>query len=82
MVARLSDFSKTKSANQYRKSTTTHHRMQENSEQWLEYHRLYREARKDWKIVPYEKLIERIVEISPRLKVGDFGCGEAKIWKF
>jgi hypothetical protein len=24
-------------------------------------------------------MIEEIIEISPRLKVGDFGCGEAKI---
>ena len=24
-------------------------------------------------------MIEKIIEISPRLKVGDFGCGEAKI---
>jgi SAM-dependent methyltransferase len=53
--------------------------MRGNPEEWVEYHRLYREARKDWKIVPYQKMIERIVEISPRLKVGDFGCGEAKI---
>ncbi len=26
-----------------------------------------------------ERMIERIEQISPRFKVGDFGCGEAKI---
>jgi ribosomal RNA-processing protein 8 len=53
--------------------------MQENPEEWIEYHKLYREACKGWKVIPYEKMIEEIIEISPRLKVGDFGCGEAKI---
>ena len=53
--------------------------MQESSEEWIEYPRAYREACKDWKVIPYEKMIDRIIEISPRLKVGDFGCGEAKI---
>ncbi len=53
--------------------------MQRNPEEWIEYHRLYREARKGWKIIPYERMIERIEQISPRFKVGDFGCGEAKI---
>ena len=53
--------------------------MQENPEEWIEYHKLYREACKSWKVIPYEKMIEEIIEISPRLKVGDFGCGKAKI---
>ena len=44
-----------------------------------EYHRQYREARKTWSIIPYEVIIKRIKELSPRLQVGDFGCGEAKI---
>ena len=79
MVPSLSDFSKLNQQINTENSETTHLRMQENSEEWIEYHRLYREARKDWKVVPYEKMIERIIEISPRLKVGDFGCGEAKI---
>ena len=79
MVPGLSDFSKLNQQINKENSETTHNRMQENSEQWVEYHRLYREARKDWKVVPYEKMVERIIEISPRLKVGDFGCGEAKI---
>ena len=82
MVPSLSDFSKLNQQINTENSETTHLRMQANSEGSVEYHMLYREARKDWKVVPYEKMIERIIEISPRLKVGDFGCGEAKIMEF
>jgi hypothetical protein len=40
--------------------------MQENPEEWIEYHKLYREACKSWKVIPYEKMIEgkaKIMEI-------------------
>lgn len=47
--------------------------------EWEEYHRQYREARESWAIVPYEEIIKRIKQLSPRLLIGDFGCGEAKI---
>jgi SAM-dependent methyltransferase len=47
--------------------------------EWEEYHRQYREARKTWSIIPYEEIIKRIKQLSPRLQIGDFGCGEAKI---
>lgn len=30
-------------------------------------------------LVPYEEIIKRIRQLSPRLIIGDFGCGEAKI---
>lgn len=53
--------------------------MIENNEEWLEYHRQYREARITWTIVPFEHWISRIKQLSPRLEIGDFGCGEAKI---
>jgi hypothetical protein len=78
-IPKISDFSKLNQQINSENSETTHKRMKENSGEWIEYHRAYREARKDWKVVPYEKIIDRIIEISPRLKVGDFGCGEAKI---
>lgn len=60
-------------------SETTHHRMLKDPREWEEYHRQYREARKTWTIVPYEEIIKRIRQLSPRLMIGDFGCGEAKI---
>jgi len=79
MISHYSDFSKLNQQLNSENSQTTHFRMQRNPEEWIEYHRLYREARKGWKIIPYERMIERIEQISPRFKVGDFGCGEAKI---
>jgi len=30
-------------------------------------------------LIPYEEIIKRIKQLSPRLQIGDFGCGEAKI---
>jgi len=47
--------------------------------EWEEYHRQYREARKVWPVIPYEEIINRIKQLSPRLLIGDFGCGEAKL---
>jgi ribosomal RNA-processing protein 8 len=47
--------------------------------EWEEYHRQYRENRKNWSFIPYEEMIKRIRQLSPRLQIGDFGCGEAKI---
>jgi Hypothetical methyltransferase len=60
-------------------SDSTHRRMVNDPREWDEYHRQYREARKTWSIIPYEEMIKRIKELSPRLQIGDFGCGEAKI---
>ncbi len=60
-------------------SETTHDRMIADPEEWEEYHRKYREARKTWSIIPYEEIIKRLKALSPRLQIGDFGCGEAKI---
>jgi hypothetical protein len=44
-----------------RASETTHDRMLIDIKEWEEYHRQYREARKDWPIVPYEEIIKRII---------------------
>jgi hypothetical protein len=78
-IPRISDFSKLNQKINSENSQTTNRRLQQDPQEWIEYHRLYREARKEWKVVPYEKMVDRILEISPRLKIGDFGCGEAKI---
>ena len=43
-----------------------------------EHHRQYRETRKRWPIIPYD-VVKRIKQLSPRLQIGDFGCGEAKL---
>jgi superfamily II DNA or RNA helicase len=59
-------------------SETTHARLQENPEEWAQYHTLYREARKDWAVVPYEEMIRWCRQRSGYV-IGDFGCGEAKL---
>ena len=56
----------------------THERLRDNPEEWAQYHTLYREARKDWAVVPYEEMI-RWCQKRSGLVIGDFGCGEAKL---
>lgn len=59
-------------------SAKTHERLQENPEEWEQYHTLYREARKTWTVVPYEKIVDWCKK-RPGITVGDFGCGEALV---
>jgi superfamily II DNA or RNA helicase len=60
-------------------SETTHSRILKDPSEWDEYHRQYREARSTWNIIPFDEIIKRVKQLSPRLLIGDFGCGEAKI---
>jgi superfamily II DNA or RNA helicase len=60
------------------RSAATHERLQANPEEWANYHTLYREARKDWAVVPYEEMIRWCQQRSSYV-IGDFGCGEAKL---
>jgi hypothetical protein len=78
-VPRLGSFSILNQRINSEKSETTHVRFTENPEEWIEYHRSYREARKDWKVIPYEEILNKVSTNSPRLRIGDFGCGEAKM---
>jgi Hypothetical methyltransferase len=78
-IRKYGDFTRLNNQINTENSETTHHRMLKDVKEWEEYHRQYREARKTWSIIPYEVIIKRIKELSPRLQVGDFGCGEAKI---
>jgi hypothetical protein len=61
-------------------SHTTYKRLQENPEEWMQYHSLYQDARKTWSVIPYEDAIKWLKKRSD-LIVGDFGCGEALIAK-
>jgi superfamily II DNA or RNA helicase len=79
MVIKYGDFTRLNNKINNEKSETTHDRMLNDPREWEEYHRQYREARKTWAIVPYDEIIKRIRQLSPRLIIGDFGCGEAKI---
>ena len=60
------------------RSEVTHARLQANPEEWANYYTLYREARKDWAVVPYEEMIRWCQQRSGYV-IGDFGCGEAKL---
>lgn len=59
-------------------SKTTNERLKENPEEWYLYHTLYREARKAWAEIPFEK-ISKSLKKRPDWVIGDFGCGEAKL---
>lgn len=59
-------------------SKTTNERLKENPEEWYLYHTLYREARKTWAEIPFEKIAKSLKK-RPDWVIGDFGCGEAKL---
>jgi hypothetical protein len=78
-IRKYGDFTRLNNQINNENSETTHNRMLKDPREWEEYHRQYREVRKTWSIIPYEENIKRIRQLSPRLQIGDFGCGEAKI---
>jgi SAM-dependent methyltransferase len=78
-VIKYGDFTRLNNKINSENSDTTHHRILKDPKEWDEYHRQYREARKSWPIIPFDEIINRIKQLSPRLLIGDFGCGEAKI---
>ena len=61
-------------------SKTTYQRLQSNPEEWMQYHTLYQEARKNWSIVPYEEATKWLQKRTD-LVVADLGCGEALLAK-
>lgn len=75
---RYGDFSAMNRTWNQSRSSTTQARLQQNSEEWAQYHTLYREARKDWSVVPFEEFIRWAQQRSDYV-IGDFGCGEAKV---
>jgi len=78
-VVKYGDFTRLNNKINNENSETTHSRILKDPKEWDEYHRRYREARKSWPIIPFDEIIKRISQLSPRLMIGDFGCGEAKI---
>ncbi len=75
---RYGDFSGMNRTWNQTQSERTHARLQANPEEWTQYHTLYREARKDWAVVPFEEMIRWCEKRSGKI-IGDFGCGEAKL---
>lgn len=55
--------------------------MQKNPEEFFDYHRKLDEKRKGWSSDPRDIIISRIKTMSPLLRIGDFGCGTAKLMK-
>ena len=56
-------------------SKTTHQRLKEDKSEWINYHKLYSQARKNWNEIPYQ-VIANILKDRPEWLIGDFGCGE------
>ena len=79
-VRKFGDFSKMNHQLNSTNSATTHKRFQKSPEDWEYYHAMYREARKEWTIVPYQEAI-KWCKARPHLVIGDFGCGEALLAK-
>jgi hypothetical protein len=77
-LRRYGDFSTMNRTWNQGRSAATHARLQANPEEWANYHTLYREARKDWAVIPYEEMIRWCQQRSGYV-IGDFGCGEAKL---
>jgi hypothetical protein len=77
-LARYGDFSTMNRHWNQTQSSTTHQRLQENPEEWAQYHTLYQNSRKDWAVIPYEEMI-RWCQQRSGYTIGDFGCGEAKL---
>jgi hypothetical protein len=55
------------------------------SEYLIEYHRQFREEKKEWPLVPVQVVTDMIKGLPipsrfiDKLKIGDFGCGEAEL---
>ncbi|MGA9381727.1 MAG: zinc-ribbon domain-containing protein [Phormidium sp.] len=77
-LRRYGDFSQMNRLWNQTHSAKTHQRLQENPEEWAQYHTLYQKSRQDWAIIPYEEMIRWCQQESGFI-IGDFGCGEAKL---
>jgi hypothetical protein len=79
-LAKYGDLSKLNQLWNVSLSATTHTRLKENPKEWHHYHHLYRSARESWTVIPYEEMIHWCRERTGfNYKIGDFGCGEAKL---
>ncbi len=77
---RYGDFSEMNRRWNVSHSETTAKRLAGDPKEWEQYHHLYRDARKDWALVPYEEFV-RWAEKRSGYAIGDFGCGEALVAK-
>jgi hypothetical protein len=75
-TARYGDFSVMNGRWNHTRSTNLHERLANDPTEWEQYHRLYRERRKEWSVVPAITIAERLARRAPGLRVADLGCGE------
>jgi ribosomal RNA-processing protein 8 len=53
--------------------------MKNNPQQWIEYHQNLEEATSQWGINPCDEIIKRLKHFPSYSRIGDFGCGKAKV---
>ena len=75
-TARYGDFSVMNGRWNHTGSANLHARLLKDPTEWEQYHRLYRERRKEWSVVPAITIAERLAKRAPGLRVADLGCGE------
>jgi len=75
---RYGDFSRMNNRWNQSNSQKTHERLTKNAEEWEQYHTLYREARDKWEVMPYKEMTNWCSD-REGYRIGDFGCGEAKL---
>jgi hypothetical protein len=79
-LARYGDFSTMNARWNNAVSSKTSNRLQTTPEEWEQYHTLYRKARENWAVVPFQEFI-RWCKTREGYVIADFGCGEALVAK-
>jgi|694.fasta_scaffold35203_4 superfamily II DNA or RNA helicase len=79
-LARYGDFSTMNARWNNAVSSKTSNRLQTTPEEWEQYHTLYRKARENWAVVPFQEFI-RWCKNREGYVIADFGCGEALVAK-
>jgi superfamily II DNA or RNA helicase len=79
-LARYGDFPTMNARWNNASSSNTSERLRATPEEWEQYHTLYRKARDNWAIVPFQEFI-RWCRSREGYVIADFGCGEALVAK-
>jgi superfamily II DNA or RNA helicase len=79
-LARYGDFSTMNARWNNSTSSKTSERLRTTPEEWEQYHTLYRKARENWSVVPFQEFI-RWCKSREGYVIADFGCGEALVAK-
>ena len=77
----LSDFSRFNQRIDVSNSRTVFKRWKKNPKEFKVYHHAYSQERKKWTVIPFKEIIKKIKGLTDRYLIGDFGCGEAFLYK-